>query len=129
MTDKEVTWTPSLSLTDEAMTGEFSMSSVTLKPYGTPGDSAEFSLKLNGSFATLDTWSFGHVVWTASDDAIPSATMPIAIRVATSADSSLLSTVAVGELSPTTPAQVSTYVEQQGFHRSGFSGIETSSWY
>ncbi|MBP8227258.1 MAG: S8 family serine peptidase [Pararheinheimera sp.] len=115
MTDKEVTWTPSLSLTDEAMTGEFSMSSVTLKPYGTPGDSAEFSLKLNGSFATLDTWSFGHVVWTASDAAIPSATMPIAIRVATSADSSLLSTVAVGELSPTTPAQVSTTLNNKAF--------------
>lgn len=115
MTDKEVTWTPSLSLTDEAMTGEFSVSSVTLKPYGTEGDSAEFSLKLNGSFATLDTWSFGNVVWTASDTAIPSATMPIAVRVATSADSSLLSTVSVGELSPVTPAQVSTTLNNKAF--------------
>ncbi|WP_337879617.1 S8 family serine peptidase [Rheinheimera sp.] len=106
MTDKEVTWTPSLDLTDPAMTGEFSVTSVTLKPYGTEGDSAEFSLKLNGNFAALDSWSFGNVLWTASDSAIPSATMPIAVRVAMSSDSSAVSTVASGELTPSTPAAV-----------------------
>lgn len=115
MTDKEVTWTPSLSLTDAAMTGEFSVSSVTLKPYGTAGDSAEFTLKLNGAFAALDSWSFGNVLWTASDDDIPSATMPIAVRVATSSDSSLLSTVSVGELTPSTPAQVSNTLNNRSF--------------
>lgn len=115
MTNKEVTWTPSLSLTDAAMTGEFSHSSVTLKPYGTPGDSAEFSLKLNGAFATLDNWSFGQVLWTPSDASIPTATMPIAVRVATSSDSALLSTVAVGELSPAEPALVSTTLNNKAF--------------
>lgn len=115
MTNKEVTWTPSLSLTDAAMTGEFNKSSVTLKPYGTAGDSTEFSLKLNGSFAKLDNWSFGQVLWTPSDASIPTATMPIAVRVATSSDSSLLSTVAVGELTPATPALVSTTVNNKSF--------------
>lgn len=115
MTDKEVTWIPSLSLTDAAMTGEFSVAAVTLKPYGTEGDSAEFTLKLNGSFAALDSWSFGNVLWTSDDEDIPAATMPIAVRVATSSDSSLLSTVSVGELTPTVPAQVSTTLNNKAF--------------
>jgi minor extracellular serine protease Vpr len=115
MTDEEVTWTPSLSLSDAGMTGEFSVSSVTLKPYGTEGDSAEFNLKLNGSFAALNAWSFGNVEWTASDASIPSATMPIAVRVATSSDSSMISAVSVGELSPDAPAQVSTTFNNKAF--------------
>jgi len=115
MTDAEVTWTPSVHFTDSAMTGDISVHSVTLKPYGTEGDSAEFTLNINGSFATYDAWSFGNIDWTPSDSTIPAATMPIAVRVAKSSDSSTLSTVSVGELTPTHPAMINATLNNKEF--------------
>jgi len=92
MSDKEVTWTGAVSFTDANTKGSLNKTSVTLKPYGTAGDSAEFMLTVDGSMSTYGSWAFGNVLWTSSVAGVPTATMPIAVRVANTADSSTLAT-------------------------------------
>lgn len=106
MTDKEVTWTGALNFTDANTKGSLSNPSVTLKPYGTAGDSAEFMVTVDGSMSTYGAWAFGNVLWTSSDAAVPTATMPIAVRVANTPDSSTLSTASATVLTPDAPTQV-----------------------
>jgi len=106
MTDKEVTWTGALSFTDANTKGSLSKTSVTLKPYGTAGDAAEFMVTVDGSMSTYGAWAFGNVLWTSSVSGTPTATMPIAVRVANTADSSTLSTSSATVLQPGAPTQV-----------------------
>ncbi len=106
MSDKEVTWTGALSFTDANTKGSLSKTSVTLKPYGTAGDSAEFMLTVDGTMATYGSWAFGNVLWTSSVAGVPTATMPIAVRVANTADSSTLATSSSTVMKSGEPTQV-----------------------
>lgn len=106
MTDKEVTWTGSLNFTDANTKGSLNKTSVTLKPYGTAGDSAEFMLTVDGSMSTYGAWAFGNVLWKSSVAGTPDATMPIAVRIANTADSSTLATSSSTVLKPGEPTQV-----------------------
>jgi len=92
MSDKEVTWTGAVSFTDGNTKGSLNKTSVTLKPYGTAGDSAEFMLTVDGTMSTYGSWAFGNVLWTSSAAGTPTATMPIAVRIANTADSTTLAT-------------------------------------
>ena len=106
MTDKEVTWTGSVQFTDGTTVGTLDKTSITLKPYGTAGDSAQFVLAVDGKLSTYNAWAFGNVLWTSSDASAPTATMPIAVRLAATADATTLSTAASVVMNPTTPTVV-----------------------
>ncbi len=106
MTDKEVTWTGAVQFTDNGTTGTLDKTSITLKPYGTPGDTAEFVLAVDSTLSAYNAWSFGNVVWTSSDAAAPTANMPIAIRAAATADVTTTSTAASVVMTPTVPTLV-----------------------
>ena len=106
MTDKEVTWTGSVQFTDGTTVGTLDKTSITLKPYGTAGDSAQFVLAVDGKLSTYNAWAFGNVLWTSSDASAPTATMPIAVRLAATADATTLSTAAGVVMNPTTPTVV-----------------------
>lgn len=106
MSDKEVTWTGKVKMTDGLTTGTLDKASITLKPYGTAGDKADFVLSVDGTQATYGAWSFGNIEWTSSDASVPSATMPIAVRVANTADASTLATASSTVLKAGAPTQV-----------------------
>lgn len=106
MTDKEVTWTGTVQFTDGATTGKLDKTSITLKPYGTAGDKADFTLSVDGTMATYGNWAFGNVLWTSSDATAPTATMPIAVRVANTADATTLSTASSTVVKAGEPTQV-----------------------
>ena len=106
MTDKEVTWTGSVQFADGTTVGTLDKTSITLKPYGTAGDSAQFVLAVDGKLSTYNAWAFGNVLWTSSDASAPTATMPIAVRLAATADATTLSTAAGVVMNPTTPTVV-----------------------
>ena len=106
MTDKEVTWTGTVQFTDNGTTGTLDKTSITLKPYGTPGDTAEFVLAVDSTLSAYNAWSFGNVVWTSSDASAPTANMPIAIRAAATADATTTSTAASVVMTPTVPTLV-----------------------
>lgn len=106
MTDKEVTWTGTVQFTDANTKGKLDKTSVTLKPYGTAGDKADFVLSVDGTMSTYGSWMFGNVLWTSSDSTAPTATMPIAVRVANTADASTLSTASSTVLRAGEPTQV-----------------------
>ena len=106
MTDKEVTWTGSVQFTDANTKGKLDKTTVTLKPYGTTGDTADFVLSVDGTMSTFGAWTFGNVLWTSSDSAAPTATMPIAVRIAESADTTILATASSTVLKVGEPTQV-----------------------
>ncbi len=106
MTDKEVTWTGSVQFTDGTTVGTLDKTSITLKPYGTAGDSAQFVLAVDGKLSTYNAWAFGNVLWTSSDVSAPTATMPIAVRLAGTADATTIATAAGVVMNPTTPTVV-----------------------
>jgi minor extracellular serine protease Vpr len=106
MTDKEVTWTGTVQFTDGITTGTLDKTSVTLKPYGTAGDTADFMVAIDGKLSTYNAWAFGNVLWTSSDASAPTATMPIAVRMAATADATTLATASGVVLTPTTPTVV-----------------------
>ncbi len=106
MSDKEVTWTGAVSFTDANTKGSLNKTSVTLKPYGTAGDSAEFMLTVDGTMSTYGSWAFGNVLWTSSVAGVPTANMPIAVRVANTADSSTLATSSSTVMTSGEPTQV-----------------------
>ena len=106
MSDKEVTWTGTVQFTDGATVGKLDKTSITLKPYGTAGDKADFVLSVDGTMATYGNWSFGNVLWTSSDATAPTATMPIAVRVANTADSTTLATASSTVVKAGEPTQV-----------------------
>jgi len=106
MTDKEVTWTGTVQFTDSNTVGTLDKTSITLKPYGTAGDSAQFVLAVDGKLSTYNAWAFGNVLWTSSDVSAPTATMPIAVRFAATADATTLATASGVVMNPTTPTVV-----------------------
>lgn len=106
MSNKEVTWTGKVQFTDNATVGTLDKTSITLKPYGTAGDSAEFMLAVDGSQSTYGSWAFGNIEWTSSDTSVPTATMPVAVRVANSSDSSAMGTNSSSVLKAGMPTQV-----------------------
>ncbi|WP_031570269.1 S8 family serine peptidase [Rheinheimera texasensis] len=106
MTDKEVTWTGTVQFTDGATTGKLDKTSITLKPYGTAGDKADFVLSVDGTMATYGSWVFGNVLWTSSDATAPTATMPVAVRVANTADATTLATASSTVMKSGEPTQV-----------------------
>lgn len=106
MTDKEVTWTGTVQFTDGTTTGTLDKTSITLKPYGTAGDSADFMVAIDGKLSTYNAWAFGNVLWTSSDASAPTATMPIAVRLAATADATTLATASGVVMTPTTPTVV-----------------------
>lgn len=107
MSNKEVTWTGTVKFTDGLTQGTLDKTSITLKPYGQAGDKADFVLAVDGSQATYGAWSFGNIEWTSSDASVPSATMPIAVRVANTSDASTLATASSTVLKKDAPTQVS----------------------
>ncbi len=106
MSDKEVTWTGTVQFTDGTTTGKLDKTSITLKPYGTAGDKADFVLSVDGTMSTYGNWTFGNVLWTSSDATAPTATMPIAVRVANTADATTLATSGSTVMRAGEPTQV-----------------------
>ncbi len=106
MTDKEVTWTGAVQFTDTNTKGKLDKTTVTLKPYGTSGDKADFVLSVDGTMSTFGAWAFGNVLWTSSDTTAPTATMPIAVRIAETADATILATASSTVLKAAEPTQV-----------------------
>ncbi len=106
MTNKEVTWTGKVQFTDGSTSGTLDKTSITLKPYGTAGDKADFVLSVDGTMSTYGNWAFGNVLWTSSDSAAPTATMPVAVRVANTADASTLTTASSTVMKSGEPTQV-----------------------
>ena len=106
MTDKEVTWTGAVQFSGATTKGKLDKTSITLKPYGTAGDKADFVLSVDGSMSTFGAWSFGNVLWTSSDSTVPTANMPIAVRIAETANASILATASSTVLKKGEPSQV-----------------------
>lgn len=106
MTNKEVTWTGKVQFTDGSTTGTLDKTSITLKPYGTAGDKADFVLSVDGTMSTYGNWAFGNVLWTSSDSTAPTATMPVAVRVANTADATTLTTASSTVMKAGEPTQV-----------------------
>lgn len=115
MSNKEVTWTGTVKFADGLTQGTLDKTSITLKPYGQAGDKADFVLAVDGSQAAYGAWSFGNIEWTSSDASVPSATMPIAVRVANTADSSTLATASSTVLKKNAPTQVSVNFGNKAF--------------
>jgi subtilisin family serine protease len=117
MSNKEVTWTGTVNFAGSAATGTLDKTSITLKPYGQAGDKADFVLAVDGSQATYGAWAFGNIEWTSSDASVPSATMPIAVRVANTADSTTLATASSTVLKKDAPTQVTVNFGNKAFDK------------
>lgn len=117
MTDKEVTWTGTVQFTDGNTKGKLDKTSVTLKPYGTAGDKADFVLSVDGTMSTYGNWAFGNVLWTSSDTSAPTATMPVAVRVANTADATTLATASSTVLKSGEPTQVTASFGNKNFDK------------
>ncbi len=118
MTDKEVTWTGTVQFTDANTKGKLDKASVTLKPYGTAGDKADFVLSVDTTMSTYGSWAFGNVLWTSSDSTAPTATMPVAVRAAETADAAVLATASSTVLKAGEPTQVTASFSNRSYDTS-----------
>uniref|UniRef100_UPI00404742BF S8 family serine peptidase n=1 Tax=Rheinheimera sp. TaxID=1869214 RepID=UPI00404742BF len=115
MSNSTATWTATVTFDDAAIEAELSDDTFTLGAVGSETDSADFTLTVDASSSSYNTWQFGRINFTSNDNSVPTATMPIALYVSETPDAATIATTGNGTLSPAAPLDVAAFFSNKTF--------------